>query len=236
MMDISKGVTSDIRVRRGLNYAIDVESIIKNLFQGHAYGRDKGLILEGLEGYQGDTIKPFTYDPARAKALFAEAGYPNGFPIDLSFPIGRYLLDKEAAAAIAGQLEKVGVKVTLKGSEPAAYFAFTNSLDRTPGLLYYSCGPLIMTPIYCSFLSFTPGGMQGYGATEKSGEYITKVMGELDPAKRIALMREFEAYMDNDVVPFVSLWLQQAIYGVSDALDWTPQPDERIYFADMKWH
>jgi peptide/nickel transport system substrate-binding protein len=236
MMDISKGVVSDVRVRKGLNYAIDVDSVIKNLFQGHAYGRDKGLILEGLEGYQGDTIKPFTYDPARAKELFAEAGYPNGFSVDLQYPIGRYLLDKEAAAAIAGQLEKVGVKVTLKGSEPAAYFARTNSLDRVPGLLYFSCGPLIMTPIYCPFLSFSPGGIQGYGATEKAAEYIKQVTGELDPARRIALMREFEAYEDNEVVPFVWLWLQEAIYGVSSALEWTPQPDERIYFSDMTWH
>jgi peptide/nickel transport system substrate-binding protein len=235
MMDINKGITSDVRVRRGLNYAIDVDTIIKSLFQGHAYGRDKGLILEGLEGYQGDAVKPFSYDPQRAKQLFAEAGYPDGFTIDLSYPIGRYLLDKEAAAAIAGQLEKVGVKVNLKGSEPGAYFARTISLNRTPGLLYFSCSPLFVTPIYCSLLSFNPGGLQAYGETPESGDYIRRIIAELDPAKRVELIHQYENYIDNDVVPFVWLWRQEAMYGVSDNLVWKPQPDEKIYFADMSW-
>ena len=97
-MNVDAGPTADVRVRKGLNAAVDVESIIKNLFRGHAYGRDKGFVLDGMEGYQGAALKPYTYDPALAKKLFIEAGYPDGFPIDLWFPIGRYLLhDKEAS-------------------------------------------------------------------------------------------------------------------------------------------
>ena len=106
-------------MRRALNHAVDVESIIRTLFRGRAYGRDKGIILEGFEGYQGAKLQPFKYDPELAKKLLAEAGYPNGFETTLWHPIGRYMLDKEASQAIAGQLAGSGSRRSWRAWRPA---------------------------------------------------------------------------------------------------------------------
>jgi ABC-type transport system substrate-binding protein len=71
--NINEGPTADPRVRKALNHAIDVDSVIKTLFRGRAYGRDKGIIHEGFEGYQGDKLQAYTYDLDLAKKLLAEA-------------------------------------------------------------------------------------------------------------------------------------------------------------------
>ena len=233
-MNMGSGPTADVRVRKGLNEAVDVDSIIKNLFHGHAYGRDRGFVLEGMEGYQGDALKPYPYDPAMAKKLFAEAGYPNGFAIDLWFPIGRYLLDKEASEAIAGQLEKVGLNVTLHGMEPGAYFSKSAS-ERLPGLNFFSCGPLFINPVFCPIVHFKLGASWAYGANQTTDDYIKQITDELDPAKRAKLIDAFEDYVVNDWVPWVWLWRQQGIYGVGNNLVWKPQADEKVWFTDMTW-
>ena len=232
-MNMHAGPTADVRVRRGLNYAVNVDSIIKNLFRGHAYGRDQGFVLKGMEGYRPD-LKPYPYDPALAKKLFAEAGYPKGFAIDLWYPIGRYLLDKESSEAIAGQLEKLGIKVTLKGMEPGAYFSKSAS-ERLPGLNFFSCGPLFFNAVFCPIVHFKLGASWGYGANKTTDNYIKRITSELDPAKRVQLIHEFETYVTQDWVPWVWLWRQQDIYGVDKHLIWTPQADEKIWFADMGW-
>ena len=62
-------------------------------------------------------LKPYPYDPAKAKQLLAEAGFPNGFEATLDAPNGRYLNDKAVAEAIVGQLNKVGLNITLNMPE-----------------------------------------------------------------------------------------------------------------------
>src|SRR3990170_960119 len=66
----------------------------------------------GIAGHIRD-LAPYPYDPARAKKLMAEAGFPNGFEFALSAPRGRYVKDAEIAEAVAGQLAAVGIRANL---------------------------------------------------------------------------------------------------------------------------
>lgn len=231
-ININDGPFKDVRVRKAMNHAIDVESIIKTLFQGRAYGRDKGIIHEGFEGYQGDKLTPYKYDPALAKQLLAEAGYPDGFETTLWHPIGRYVLDKESTEAMAAQLAKVGVKAKPQGLESGAYFSKT-SAEKVPGMNFFACGPLFMNPIFCSIVHYHIGSAFSYGANEKTEQYLKEIRGTLDAEKRIKLEQEFENYVFNDHVPWVWLWHQQDIYGASNKVNWKARSDELMTFDEV---
>ncbi|MFC1492188.1 ABC transporter substrate-binding protein [Nitrospinota bacterium] len=105
----------DARVRQAMNYAADKESIVKYVLEGH--GKVVPTVVSAYSYGYNPNIKPFPHDPARAKKLLAEAGYPNGFTVDMDVPMGRYVKGREAAEALAGQIKKVGVTVNVKPVE-----------------------------------------------------------------------------------------------------------------------
>jgi len=113
---------SDVRVREALSYAIDKESIVKNIYQGRALAASN-VVAPLTTGYV--KVKGYSYEPEKAKKLLAEAGFPNGFKAKLWSPQGRYPKDFEMAQAIQQQLKKVGVDCTLETMEWAAYLAAT---------------------------------------------------------------------------------------------------------------
>ncbi len=106
----------DVRVRHAMNYAVDVESIIENVLNGLARRIDNPLLPEAF-GYAATPV--YSYDPERAKSLLAEAGYPDGFEMELDTqpPL------KEIAEVLAGQLGAVGINVTVNIMEKAALYA-----------------------------------------------------------------------------------------------------------------
>jgi peptide/nickel transport system substrate-binding protein len=99
----------NLKVRQAINYAFDREAIIKGAFQGLGKPTEQ-VFNPASTAYIEDLNATYPYDPAKAKSLLAEAGYPNGFEVstpDLSafFP--------EAQAAMVEQLGAVGIKVKL---------------------------------------------------------------------------------------------------------------------------
>jgi len=114
---------NDVRVRRALNHAIDVDTIISKILLGTA-DRMNGPFFKSALGYD-KSIPPFRYDPALAKKLLAEAGYPNGFETVLSALPAQEGASKmlEVAETVAYQLGQVGVKVKIDTLEPATTFA-----------------------------------------------------------------------------------------------------------------
>jgi peptide/nickel transport system substrate-binding protein len=107
---------NDVRVRRAVNYAIDRDKINQALFEGKAL-KVSGAFSPRTFG-SDPALKPYAYDPARAKALLAEAGYPNGVSARLTYPT--YIPQiQEQTEAIASDLAKVGIKVTLEPLERA---------------------------------------------------------------------------------------------------------------------
>lgn len=101
---------SDKRVRQAMNYAIDKQTIIDELFQG------QGSVANGDTPVAAwDSVQPYPYDPEKAKALLAEAGYPDGFKMRLktfvTTPGAELPLMAEAAALY---LADVGIEVTIE--------------------------------------------------------------------------------------------------------------------------
>ncbi len=119
-INATKKPFDDVRVRQALNYAVDKASIVDNIYQGLA------AVIPTLVGPLNigyAPVKGYPYDPAKARKLLAEAGYPNGFKTSLWTSKGRYPKDFELAQAIQQQLLAVGVEARIETFEWAAYAA-----------------------------------------------------------------------------------------------------------------
>jgi len=119
---------SDKRVRQALNYAIDKNAIDKSLFHGLAVPMTSPL-PEAQWGFD-KSLKGYPYDPAKAKKLLAEAGYPNGFEAELltyNSARGYNSAGPELAVAIQSYLGKVGVKASVRKQEMGAYLSEVRS-------------------------------------------------------------------------------------------------------------
>lgn len=102
----------DVRVRQALNYAVDKEGMSRSLLRGlgAAAGQPGSRTTVGYN----PAVAAYPHDPARARALLAQAGYPNGFPLKIETVVGSLPADSLIYQSMAKDLEKVGVKVELR--------------------------------------------------------------------------------------------------------------------------
>jgi len=109
---IKGGPSADKRVRQAIAMGVDMKTNIKKVLEGNGILLGSPLTDKHF-GYD-PSVKPFDYDPEKAKKLLAEAGYAKGLEFTINSPSGRYLNDKEMAEAVAGDLIKIGIKATVK--------------------------------------------------------------------------------------------------------------------------
>ena len=135
------GPFKDVRVRRALNYAVNKDEIVKDYYNGNAelfaYPQHPDYVgyFEPLDEQPASVQELFKYDPAKAKKLLAEAGYPKGFTTKVQVcscnPDHMDLLP-----LVAGYLEQVGVKLEIQPLEYGAFLSAMTSRTHTAGLLH----------------------------------------------------------------------------------------------------
>ena len=201
---------SDIRVREALNYAIDKESIAKNLYQGQAEALP-GVMPRGSSGYA--EVTGFPYDPAKAKRLLADAGYPNGFATKLIGPKGTYVKDFELQQAVQQQLAQVGVQVKLETLEFAKWLEQL-ALDprQSPLEMWQDAGggvnpvSAINSRYGCNRFRPTDGFNTAGSCFPKVDELTAEAAGTIDPVRREALLKQAQELVTQGAP---SLWLIQ---------------------------
>lgn len=109
----------DKRVRQALNYAVNRQSMATDMLSGRAIAASQGATA-GTFGYN-PALKPYPYDPAKAKALLTEAGYPNGFALRVEALTNLGNSDTALYQKMAEDLGKVGVKVELRSTTFASW-------------------------------------------------------------------------------------------------------------------
>jgi peptide/nickel transport system substrate-binding protein len=218
--------TDNPMVRKAINHAVDVDAIVKNILGGHAYVA-KGINKPGYVGYAPDKITGYKYDPELAKKLLAQAGYPNGIDLDYNHPVGRWLNDRDVAAAVVDMCGKAGIRFKDKGVE----FNTVSSLystQKATGMNMWSVGPLWLDPSFEWQVHFYSKGLYHYTNNAKMDELLDRLRTEVDPAKRVPIAQEFEKYVVDDYCPWLFLYDEEHIYGVNRKLNWTPSPFERM--------
>ncbi|MFC7555267.1 ABC transporter substrate-binding protein [Pseudoroseomonas wenyumeiae] len=111
---------SDVRVRRALSMAIDRNALVERIMEGQAVASGQ-LTPQGFLGYDPALRVPAA-DPAGAKRLLSEAGYPDGFGLTISCSNDRYVNDARICQAVGQMLSRIGLKMTV---------------DVTPGTVFF---------------------------------------------------------------------------------------------------
>src|SRR6185503_6356590 len=124
---------SDKHVRQALHYAMDVESIVKNLYAG--YGKPfSGGVADTDFGYN-PSLKPYPHDLARAKKLLADAGFANGIDVTLYAGSGTMVNDKQLLEALADMWSKAGIRAKVEMQEMATRQKMLNERTLPPNSL-----------------------------------------------------------------------------------------------------
>jgi peptide/nickel transport system substrate-binding protein len=219
----------DPRVRRALNYAIDVPTMIKTILRGSTVPLASVVNPPNAD----PSLTPYTYDPAKAKALLAEAGYADGFelPIDFTPMWGE---DKEVSETVAAYLNAVGIKTKLHADE---WNDFRQKLTDASfdGLFYAGWAALINPTVeLVIFTCHQEDNASGY-CDPKFDELQHAAGAEFDPAKRKALVDQAQRIVWQDAF-WVFLWRAPVFAGLSNRVDYALRPDDylEIYLAKPK--
>lgn len=132
-------------VRQAMSYAIPYDQIIKDVFHGLAFRKSPSFLRSDAPGYDGSGFTDFSYDPAKAKALLAQAGVST--PVSFTLEVSAAEPDmQEAAVQIQSYAKKAGFNITIK-QDPASAFGQrrTDHSFQAFLLLDYS---ITLTPSY----------------------------------------------------------------------------------------
>lgn len=235
-LNLSKKPTDDIRVRRAIKHAIDVQAIIKGVFRDLVLPADD-LVGPGVIGY---TPAPnyHEYNPAKARALLAEAGYPNGFDMDLVTPEGRYIKDKESMVAIQAQLRNVGIRVNVIPMEWTTFLGHVRK-DAQWGMYYWSWPGYTGDAAYNAEAliwssNWPPMGFNPFYKNPEVDRLITEARSTTDQKARQKIL-EKALQIARDDHAYIYLWRFFQITVLSKRVGGTLEvwPDETILFRGV---
>ena len=135
-----KNPFKDRRVRLAMYEAIDVNALRSQVMRGLAIPTGIPLPSPKGAGVPASLERRYPYDPAAAKKLLAEAGYPSGFAFTMHCPNDRYVNDEKICVALAGMWAKIGLDVRVEAMPKTQYFQKAQKLDVSAFLLGWGGG------------------------------------------------------------------------------------------------
>lgn len=222
-------------VREALNYAIDRDALAKQVWRGEAVPLAAYPFLPGQPGYDS-SLKPYPYDPAKARQLLAQAGYANGFDLKLwDVKLASMPGMANAAIAVSSFWNAVGVRSTIQTYDSAAALALLRDRKASGAVDNEFRAWKAQDPGYYLNVHFSSAGVLG-GAEDPGLEAISaKVAAETDPAKYAELLKEANHYIYDQFlcVPMVIASLN---FGVGKRVDpnWVAV-EGKITFSNLEY-
>lgn len=215
----------NVKLRQAVAYAIDRDSIIKNVMKGEAI-KLTGPIGPLQFGYSKNVKPTYEYNPEKARQLVKEAGYPNGVDVELSTPVGRYVNDKQVTEAMIPMLNAVGIRARLKTPEWSTLWSNVRK-GKVP-FFYMGRGGMVDPSAALSQYFETGIAPRIKFSSKKVDSLLQKERQTFDIEKRKLYMNQaINALMEE--VPAHFLWHQKIHYGVADNVDISIRPDKRLY-------
>jgi glutathione transport system substrate-binding protein len=230
---------SDIRVRQAINYAINKDAVAKVAFGGYATPADR-IVPEGVEYSVKTGVWP--YDVAKAKALLAEAGYPNGFEAEL-WSAYNHTIAQKVTQVLQQQLQQVGIKTKITLLEAGQRVEKVESWQdpaTAPVRMYYvgwssSTGEAdwALRPLLASE-SFPPKLFNtAYYKSDKVDGDIKAALLTTDKAQKAKLYKEAQETIYKDA-PWAPLVTEKLLYARNKKLTGVyTMPDGSFDFTDI---
>jgi peptide/nickel transport system substrate-binding protein/oligopeptide transport system substrate-binding protein len=205
-LNVTRKPLDDRRVRQALNYAIDREAVVSEVFLGR-FALARGILPPGTLGYNPE-LKGYPHDPARARDLLAEAGYPGGHGLG---PIAFWSSVKQddilrEHERIRKDLEAVGVRAEFHYLPDWPSFSAQMAQRKLPAFLraWYADVPDPENFLYKLFYSKSSRNYMGY-ANPAVDQLLLQARAEADAARRVALYRQAEERILDDA-PIIPVW------------------------------
>lgn len=218
------------KVRLALNYGLDVNALIKNVMHGVGAPLSTYISSYYPVGVNKD-LKPYGYDPAKAKKLLAEAGYPNGFETTIysssDWP-------KEIAETIAAYWSQIGVKLKIQRIDYAAWSRLNNTHKSGP-LTLMQMSNAISDPIHPVQGAASKDGTWSDYSNPEVESLILEVNTKVNPQDRDRIFQKIGKILHDDAH---SVLLTELIYvfAKDSSLEWHPNPGIAWYdLRDLKW-
>ena len=219
----------DVRVRRAMYQAIDIEAIRSRVMRGQA--RPTGQIFgPGVNGFLEANDTRLPQDIEGARRLLAEAGFPNGFGVTMDCPNDRYVNDEGICTAIVSMLARIGIRVTLNAQTRVRFFAEVNSPRYNTS--FYLLGWTPNTYDAHNALFNLAGTRDGTRGVFNNGGYssaafdtlLDQIAVETVPARRQELITQATRLLQEDAA-YVPLHQQQVVWASRTNVQLVQQAD-----------
>ncbi len=232
-----KNPLKDVRVRKALYQAIDIDAIHRVTMRGLSQSTG-ALVAPQVNGWTQDVHKRFPYSQDEARKLLAEAGYPNGFEVDFACPNNRYINDEEICQAVTAMWSRVGVKAKLRTLPLVTYFPMI--LRHEASIFMLGWGVPTFDALY-SLQSLTRTKTTGADGNYNAGRYsnqrmdyiVDRVKTETDLLVRNRLLTE-GLKLQNDTVAHIPLHNQVIPWAMKKNIDVVHRPDNRLDWMLIK--
>ena len=227
----------DRSVRRAMYQAIDIERIRDEIMNGLAL--PAGMIIEpGVNGYSPELDRRLPFDPEGAKRLLADAGYPDGFSIQLDCPNNRYINDEAICRQVATQLGAVGIAVTVNAQPLADHLTRIWNHETDFYMLGWGGGmpAFDSAQILRDWFHSVPGNRYnatGYGNPQLDA-LIAAIDAEMVTYARDALIEEaWQIALDD--IPLLPLHHQVIVWAMRDDLQLPIDPRAIPWFKNARF-
>lgn len=222
----------DVRVRRAFNYGIDQKKLVESVLLG--LGEPALSIIPPIVGDYDPSFFDYGFNPAKGKALLAQAGYANGLKVELLFSNVDWW-EEQIAVQVAEQLKSIGVAVSTRHITPTEMNARGAPAKQNMPFFTYEDGPIVLDPVYTMSLLADSKGVSNRCrySDPKLDALVRQARTSLDPKLRDANMKEAQKIFMDDA-PWIFTVYAQLFEAMAPSISgWVPYPDEHERWVDL---
>jgi peptide/nickel transport system substrate-binding protein len=201
-------------VREALNYAINRKAIVQLAYQGHA--TEGASFMPYKMKFYDSAIQPYPYDPAKAKQLLAQAGYPHGFNTFL-ITVSGDVAGQAEAIVLKSELAAVGINVSIQSYELLTAYAKEDGGHSQMGERYWT-NDIIDPDEVATFGADSTGGafaFNSYWSSNQANTLVTQARGELNDSTRQQMYNQIQQIVYQQS-PFIVIDYSPYRYGVGN--------------------